>query len=71
MVTMHVRGDKDLCTGAGMCALLAPEVFTQNEDDGTVELLDPQPPEERHPLVRRAMFLCPAGAITSRESPRS
>jgi hypothetical protein len=32
-----------------------------------VRLLDPAPPEPVHPLVRRAAYLCPAGAITLAE----
>ncbi|KAK1178071.1 ferredoxin [Streptomyces sp. NBS 14/10] len=64
---MRVGVRKDLCMGAGMCALTAPEVFTQSEDDGTVEILDPHPSQDRHALVRRAVTLCPAGAITVTE----
>ncbi|MGO4748661.1 ferredoxin [Streptomyces sp. 2MCAF27] len=64
---MWIKGDKDICAGAGMCALTAPEVFTQSEDDGTVEVLDPHPPEDRYELVRRVVPLCPAGAISVTE----
>lgn len=61
---MLIKGNKDVCAGAGMCALMAPEVFTQSEDDGTVEVLDPHPSEDRYALVRRVVPLCPAGAIS-------
>jgi ferredoxin len=43
--------------------LLVPDVFDQNEDDGTVLLLDPQPPERLHTAVREAAQVCPTGAI--------
>ncbi|EMD26332.1 hypothetical protein C791_3461 [Amycolatopsis azurea DSM 43854] len=44
--------------GAGMCVLTAPEVFGQDEEDGRVRLLDPEPAE-----VGDAVQVCPAAAI--------
>ncbi|MFE0378775.1 ferredoxin [Streptomyces inhibens] len=44
---MHVSVDQDKCCGAGQCVLLAPEVFDQREEDGTVVLLNPEPPAQR------------------------
>jgi ferredoxin len=38
-------------------------VFDQREDDGTVLLLDPSPPEELHDAVRRAVDLCPNAVV--------
>jgi ferredoxin len=35
---MHIDIDKDVCIGAGQCALAAPGVFTQ-DDDGYSTLL--------------------------------
>ncbi|MGH8904969.1 MAG: ferredoxin [Egibacteraceae bacterium] len=60
---MNITVDTERCCGAGMCALTAPEVFDQREDDGRVLLLDPQPPAEHHAPVREAAQLCPSGAI--------
>ena len=57
-------GDTEICRGAGMCALTAPEVFDQSEDDGTVVVLDPEPPPEQEAAVRRAVQLCPSGALS-------
>jgi ferredoxin len=57
--------DKDRCQGAGLCALTAPEVFDQDEEDGTVVLLDPAPPEDLHEAVRRAAGLCPNAVIST------
>jgi ferredoxin len=50
--------------GTGVCALTAPEVFDQ-DDDGTVTLLDTAPPRSADAgATRRAADLCPVGAIT-------
>ncbi|GAA2845794.1 hypothetical protein GCM10010517_02310 [Streptosporangium fragile] len=61
---MKVTTDTSVCIGAGMCALTAPAVFDQSEEDGTVVLLDETPPPELHAAVRQAERLCPSGAIT-------
>jgi ferredoxin len=60
---MRVTVDQDRCCGAGQCALLAPEVFDQREDDGVVDLLDERPPERLRPVVREAERVCPTAAI--------
>ncbi|MGX1101430.1 ferredoxin [Amorphus sp. MBR-141] len=56
--------DQDKCCGAGHCALNAPEVFDQRDEDGVAFLLCDEPPPEQHENVRRAAQLCPALAIT-------
>jgi ferredoxin len=63
---MELVVDRERCIGAGMCALLAPEVFDQDEADGRVLLLDPAPPATHHPAAREASHNCPAAAITLR-----
>ena len=60
---MRVVVDRDRCRGAGMCALTAPAVFDQSEDDGTVVVLDLEPPPEQEAAVVRAVGLCPNGVI--------
>lgn len=64
---MRVRVDREACCGSGQCAMIAPEVFDQDEDDGLVLLLDAAPPEPAHPAVREAAAVCPASAITASE----
>ncbi|MFE7552003.1 ferredoxin [Streptomyces gardneri] len=61
---MDVHVDRDRCLGAGMCALTAPQVFDQDEEEGLVVLLDALPPQERHAAVRVAVGVCPASVIT-------
>jgi len=46
-----------------MCALTAPAVFDQSEDNGTVVVLDPEPSPEQEAAVVRAVGLCPNGVI--------
>jgi ferredoxin len=60
---VRVTVDHARCQGAGLCALTVPDVFDQREDDGTVLLLDPSPPEELHDAVRRAVDLCPNAVV--------
>lgn len=60
---MKITVDEDKCCGAGQCVLLASDVFDQREDDGIVELLDPEPGAELHATVREAADMCPAAAI--------
>ncbi|MFI7442149.1 ferredoxin [Nonomuraea indica] len=61
---MKIEADTTVCIGAGMCALTVPKVFDQSEEDGTVVLLDPSPPAELEGAVRRAVNLCPSGALS-------
>ena len=61
---MRVAVNTDRCCASGMCALTDPMVFDQSEDDGTVVLLQPEPPAEHHSAVRTAAMLCPSGAIS-------
>ncbi|MGW0809687.1 ferredoxin [Nonomuraea sp. NPDC002799] len=64
---MKVIVDEVKCCGAGQCVLIAPEVFDQNEDDGIVVLLEAEPGEDQHALVREAAAVCPAAAIVVHE----
>lgn len=61
---MLVKAEPRRCLGTGNCVLAAPEVFDQDNDDGTVTVLSPQPPDRLHAAVRRAVRQCPSGAIS-------
>lgn len=63
---MRVTADRNICIGAGLCALTAPGVFDQ-DDDGLVKLLTPAPGEDDRPAVREAADICPSGAVTFTE----
>lgn len=63
---MEIKADTTVCIGAGMCALTVPQVFDQSEDEGTVVvLLEGEVPEKLEDAVRRAVTLCPSGAISA------
>ncbi|MFI7446997.1 ferredoxin [Nonomuraea sp. NPDC049714] len=61
---MEIKANTQLCIGAGMCALTVPQVFDQSDDEGLVVLLDPAPRADLEEAVRRAVNLCPSGAIS-------
>ncbi|MGV2920451.1 ferredoxin [Streptomyces alfalfae] len=58
---IHV--DRDRCVGAGMCALTAPAVFTQ-DDDGFSEVIPGREDGGGDPMVKEALRACPVQAIT-------
>ncbi|MDQ8702786.1 ferredoxin [Streptomyces sp. LHD-70] len=64
---MRVQVDRDRCMGAGMCALTAPGVFTQ-DDDGLSEVLPGRADGGGDPLVREAVRACPVGAVRVEEA---
>ena len=65
---MRIGVDVDRCRGAGQCALTAPEVFDQDEDDGTVVVLVDEPPSDLHQSVALAAQLCPNSVIRIQET---
>lgn len=59
----RITADTELCCGSGMCVLTAPGVFSQNDEDGVVEVLVPNPDASRLKDVREAVVSCPTSAI--------
>lgn len=59
---MGIVVQRDACVGAGQCALVAPDLFDQ-DDDGIVLLLQPNPEGALVDAATRAARLCPARAI--------
>ena len=62
---VHVQHGK--CVAAGMCAMTAPSVFDQDEEDGTVIVLNDSPSAENAEVVREVVSLCPAQVISVSE----
>jgi ferredoxin len=62
-MSIKVTADTGVCVASGQCAMLAPRIFDQRDDDGTVIVLTEHPPAEAHDLVRQAELTCPSGAI--------
>ncbi|MFF5205775.1 ferredoxin [Streptosporangium sp. NPDC000396] len=61
---MKIKANTEVCIGAGMCVLTVPGVFDQSEDDGTVVVLESEPSASQEAAVRRAVQLCPSGALS-------
>lgn len=61
---MKIHADRDVCIGAGMCTLTISSVFDQDEDEGLVVVLEPEPAPEHYAAVRRAVQACPSGALS-------
>jgi ferredoxin len=64
---MRISVTQDACVGAGQCALVAPELFDQ-DDEGIVIALTLEVPEGQEAQARKAASLCPARAIQLIES---
>lgn len=60
---MRVHAEPDVCIGAGLCVLRAPEVFDQDEHDGTVVVLRAEPDADQREAALEAVRMCPSGAI--------
>ena len=58
---VRVTGDRDTCAEAGLCALVAPQVFDQGED-GLVVVLDERPQGPARDAAAEAAALCPSRA---------
>ncbi|GAA0926241.1 ferredoxin [Nonomuraea longicatena] len=61
-----IHADRTRCCGAGMCVLIAPDVFHQDED-GLV-LVDADAVRAADPdLLRHAVSCCPGQALSEDE----
>ena len=61
---MKVRIDLDRCQGHGHCwSIESPAVFEPADDDGHASVVVDLVPVEEEVNVRRAVQLCPEGAI--------
>ena len=60
---MRIIVDFDLCQGHANCMGEAPEVF-QVDDQGFLEILQEEPPEELREAVELAVQYCPTSALS-------
>lgn len=63
-MSLTVRADRELCVGAGMCVRTAPDLFDQDDQLGYVVLLNARPTGAALEAARRAVDLCPSGALS-------
>jgi ferredoxin len=59
---MHVTANNDTCAVGSLCVYRAPGIFDQ-DDEGHVLVLQPNPPEDMHEAVRWAARSCPTRSI--------
>ncbi|MGC5021015.1 ferredoxin [Micromonospora sp. DT47] len=59
---MRVSATKETCAVSSLCVYRAPEVFDQDED-GAVEVIDPEPTADLHEDVKIAARGCPTRSI--------
>ncbi|GAA3083744.1 ferredoxin [Streptosporangium carneum] len=59
---MKVSATGETCVVSSLCVYRVPEVFDQDEE-GTVRVIDPDPPAELHDAVRSAARGCPTRSI--------
>ena len=66
MGSYRVEVDPDLCQGHAMCELEAPDYFLVPKR-GTVEILDPEPPDDVRSQIELAVEMCPTRALSITE----
>jgi ferredoxin len=62
---MRIVADRERCTSSGMCALTAPGLFDQDDEDGRVVVLNDDPTAGDARDAADAIGLCPSGALTA------
>ncbi len=60
---MKVHADLARCEGYANCVVAAPDVFTVDDADGVVVVLDAHPAEEQRDPVEEAVRSCPVAAL--------
>jgi len=64
---MRVTAFRNRCIASGSCVLACAQVFGQRDSDGTVEILQEQPPLELLQKVRYAVESCPAQVFVAED----
>ena len=62
MSAMKLEADRDACIASGNCVMVSDVVFDQ-DDDGVVEVLVDEVPDDEIAHAREAVKLCPASAL--------
>jgi len=60
---MRIVHDKARCAGHGQCVGVAPELF-KFAPDGSLVVIDPNPPEELREAAQDAVDVCPVRALS-------
>jgi ferredoxin len=65
---VKVRVDPQRCQGHTLCAMIAPDMFTLSDLDGSSSAVCETVPASQEELVREAAHSCPEQAIRIEES---
>ena len=60
---MRIVADRDVCQSFGLCALTAPEVFSNDDDGYVVLLVDGDLPPELEQRAAEGAGMCPVKAL--------
>jgi ferredoxin len=60
---MRIVHDKERCAGHGQCVGVAPELF-KFAPDGSLVVIDPNPPEALREAAQDAVDVCPVQALS-------
>ena len=60
---MRIVVDRTKCTALAMCEAEAPDLF-EVQDDGSLTVLDENPPESQREALQRAVDSCPTEALS-------
>lgn len=60
---MSIVVDRERCVGSGQCVMRMPDVFTSDDDEGLVELVDPAGAGHDVADLQDVAYSCPAQAI--------
>jgi ferredoxin len=60
---MRVVADLDVCQAFGLCALTAPEVFTNDDEGQVVPLIEGDVPAELEKPAMEGAGMCPVKAL--------
>jgi ferredoxin len=67
---VRIVADREICAASGVCAMTAPNVFDQDDEDGRVLVLADRLDPANHEATRRAVSLCPTGALSLEDDDR-
>jgi ferredoxin len=60
---VSIAVDRERCVGSGQCVMRMPDVFTSDDEEGLVELLDPAGSGHDLRDLQDVAYSCPAQAI--------
>ena len=61
---MKVRVDPERCQGHTLCSMIAPALFTLDEEDGHSTAIDGEVPDGQEAKAAEAIRSCPEQAIS-------